>query len=205
MKSKRDKQKGSRFTHHITICSRFKWNVIFIFVFSEVYKLNKIYIVGIVASGKTTLSRQMSKRLNIPYYELDSIVWHKTEQGRCKRTPEEQAEIIREIDYDGDWIFEGTYRESYHQLFDMADKIIFLDTPLWKRIIRILLRFMKQQLQIEKCNYKSDINMLKMMYKWTRDFENNRAKFERMLSQYEYKLITIKREKQVNDIYLLSN
>jgi adenylate kinase family enzyme len=154
--------------------------------------LSKIYIIGIVASGKTTLSRQLSRRLNIPCYELDSIVHHKTEQGRYKRTPEQQAEVIREIDIAGNWILEGTYRESYHQLFDMADSIIFLDIPLWKRKVRILLRFIKQQLKIEKCNYKSDINMLKKMYKWTRDFENNRVEFVRMLSQYDNKLITIK-------------
>ena len=130
--------------------------------------------------------------MNIPCYELDSIVHHKTEQGQYKRTPEQQAEVIKEIDNAGNWILEGTYRKSYHQLFDMADSIIFLDIPLWKRKIRIFLRFIKQQLKIEKCNYKSDINMLKKMYQWTRDFENNRAEFVRMLSQYDNKLITIK-------------
>ena len=31
----------------------------------------KIYIIGIVASGKTTLARKWSKVLNIPFYELD--------------------------------------------------------------------------------------------------------------------------------------
>jgi len=45
----------------------------------------------------------------------------------------------------------------------MADKIIFLDTPLWKRRYSILLRYIKQQLLIEKCPYKSDLKMLKKM------------------------------------------
>ena len=34
----------------------------------------KILIIGIVASGKTTLAKQLSKKLNIQYYEIDSIV-----------------------------------------------------------------------------------------------------------------------------------
>lgn len=34
----------------------------------------KILIVGIVASGKTTLARRLSKLLNIKHYEIDSVV-----------------------------------------------------------------------------------------------------------------------------------
>lgn len=104
-------------------------------------ELSKIYIIGIVAAGKSTLARQISKKINIPCYELDSIVWHETVKGRYKRTPEQQAEVINEIDNACDWIIEGTYRESCHQLFNMADKIVFLDTPLYKRKYRIFLRF----------------------------------------------------------------
>ncbi len=153
--------------------------------------MSKIYIIGIVASGKTTLAKRLSIQFNIPFYELDSIVWHKTEDQRYKRKPEQQLEIINNIDSEGNWIIEGTYRESCHCLFDIADKIIFLDTPLWKRKYRILLRYVKQKLGIEKCNYNSDFKMLKSMYKWTKDFEHNRADFEKMLNQYKNKLIII--------------
>lgn len=75
------------------------------------------------------------------------------------------------------------------QLLDMADEIIFLDPPLWIRKIRIATRFIKQQLHIEACAYKSDIKMLKQMYKWTKDFENNRKQFEDILLKYDYKLV----------------
>jgi adenylate kinase family enzyme len=59
----------------------------------------KILIVGIVASGKTTLARQMSRRMDIPWYELDSIVHlRKVVDGQTKRTKDEQVEMIMEID-----------------------------------------------------------------------------------------------------------
>lgn len=156
------------------------------------FNLSKIYIVGNVASGKTTLSKKLSKKLNIPCYELDSIVWEDTHEGHYKRTPEQQATIINEINNTRDWIIEGTYRKSCYQLFNMADKIIFLDPPIWIRKYRIFIRFIKQQFNIEKCNYKSDIKMLKLMYKWTNDFEDNRSQFEKMLNKYSEKLVTIK-------------
>jgi hypothetical protein len=103
-----------------------------------------------------------------------------------------------DIDKDGKWIFEGTARESYQCLYEMADTIIFLDTPLWKRRIRIFVRFIKQQLGVEKCHYKSDIRMLKMMYKWTRDFESNRGRFETKLQLYKDKVIRLYDSTNVN-------
>jgi len=46
-------------------------------------------------------------------------------------------------------------------------------------------------LGIEKCHYTPDIKMLKMMYKWTRDFEENRADFESRLQPYKEKVIRV--------------
>ncbi|WP_336779697.1 hypothetical protein [Paenibacillus illinoisensis] len=158
--------------------------------------MKKILILGIVASGKTTLAKEISQKINIPWYELDTIVHHETLYGRNKRTPDEQIAVIQDIDLHGAWIFEGTDRASYRCLWDMADTIIFLDTPLWKRKMRIFLRFIKQNLGIEKSHYTSDVQMLKMMYKWTRDFERNRVDFEKRLHPYHHKLIILRDNKK---------
>ncbi|MDH6369020.1 adenylate kinase family enzyme [Paenibacillus sp. PastF-3] len=154
--------------------------------------MKKILIIGIVASGKTTFAKRLSQKFSLPWYELDSIVHHNTATGRYKRSAEEQFEIIKEIDIKGAWIFEGTDRDSYQCLYQMADTIIFLDTPLWKRKVRILTRFIKQKLGIEKCHYKPDIMMLKMMYKWTRDFEQSRNSFDAKLNRYNEKVIRLR-------------
>lgn len=153
--------------------------------------MKKIFIVGIVASGKTTLARRLSKEIGAPWYELDTIVYPVTPEGRYKRTPDEQVQVIKEIDEQGAWIFEGTDRKSYRCLYQMADTIIFLDPPLWKRRIRIFTRFLKQNLGMEQCYYKSDLKMLKMMYIWTRDFERNRSGFEALIEEYKEKLIRL--------------
>jgi adenylate kinase family enzyme len=160
--------------------------------------MKKVLIIGIVASGKTTLAKRLSKKINAPWYELDRIVHHQAVAGRYKRTADEQAEVIMNIDKTGPWILEGTDRESYRFLFEMADTIIFLDTPLWKRRIRILTRFLKQKLGIEKCHYESDIMMLKMMYKWTRDFESNRKSFEANLHLHKNKVIRLTDNNDLN-------
>ncbi|MBD3917280.1 hypothetical protein H8B09_00820 [Paenibacillus sp. PR3] len=154
--------------------------------------MRKIFIIGIVASGKTTMARQLSEQLNIPWHELDNVVHHQTVEGRIKRTPEEQQAVIADIDRSGGWIFEGVDRSSYRCLYEMADTIIVLDPPLWKRKYRIFARYIKQQLGIEKCSYKSDWNMLRNMYRWTRDFEQSREEFDSRLRPYHSKIVRIK-------------
>jgi adenylate kinase family enzyme len=153
--------------------------------------MKKIFILGIVASGKTTLAKRLSLKLNIPWYELDAVVHNDGLGERIKRSPQEQLAIIQGIDREGPWIMEGTNRQSYQCLYAMADTIVFLDPPLWKRRIRIASRFMKQKLGLEACLYQPDWTMLKLMYKWTNDFERNRDLFEAQLQQYADKVIRL--------------
>ncbi len=52
----------------------------------------KVLIIGIVASGKTTLARRLSKETNIKNYEIDLIVHD--DKNKRKRTNKEQQKII---------------------------------------------------------------------------------------------------------------
>jgi len=160
--------------------------------------VEKIYIIGSVASGKTTVAKKLSEKLDIPWYELDCIVYCDSKTERYKRTPEQQVEIIMNIDKSKKWIIEGTYRKSCHCLLDMADTVIFLDPPLMVKKLRVLKRFIKQQLGMEKCHYKSDFKMLKLMFKWTARFEKDRKNFETMLQQYQTKLLKLANNTDLN-------
>lgn len=158
----------------------------------------KILIFGSVASGKTTLAKKLSEKMGIPYYEGDCITWGFPNENRYKRTADEQRERTEKIEAGGDWIVEGTYRESQKILYDYADKIIFLDTALSVRKYRIISRFIKQKLGVEKSHYKPDFNMLKYMFIWTNDFERDRQMHEERLQKYKDKLIWITSEKELN-------
>lgn len=157
----------------------------------------KILIFGIVASGKTTLAKKLSKQLGIPYFEGDCIAWGFPNEMRYKRSNAEQEKIIRKIDENDSWIIEGTYRESQNSVYDLADTIIFLDTPLYKRILRIITRFIKQKMGREPSNYKPTLKMLTHMFKWTNDFEKSRQTHEKRLMHYKNKLIWIQSDKEL--------
>lgn len=154
----------------------------------------KILIIGTIASGKTTLAKKLEQKLNIKYYELDSIVHD--DENQVRRTPNEQKEIIQEIDKQKEWIIEGVLRENLNYLLDMCDKIIYLNMPLYTRKIRIFKRFIKQKLGIEKSNYKPTLKMLMQMYKWTEKQEKELKEREEQLAKYINKLTKISNTKE---------
>lgn len=148
----------------------------------------KLLIVGPVACGKTYLAKEISKRFNIKHFEIDSIV-HDDLNNR-KRSNKEQESIIKNINNENkEWIIEGTLRKNLYNLLEITEKVIYLDIPISIRRKRILLRFIKQNLGIEKCNYKPNFKMLKMMYKWTNDFEKDKLEFEKILEKYKNKIV----------------
>ena len=160
--------------------------------FEEGNFVRKILIVGSVGAGKTTLARWLCRKKGIPHYELDG-------EGinRRKRTPQEQMEVLRQIDLTGAWIFEGTLRESYAEILMWAECIVFLDPPLPC--------FIKQCLGLETCHYKLDVEMLRLMYKWTREFEASRPAFEARLKAYGGRVMHAKHlnEKSINEMYCM--
>lgn len=153
----------------------------------------KILIIGAVGTGKTTLAKKLSKEYNIKHYEIDSIV-HDDNKNGIKRSIEEQDKIIKSINENNDWIIEGTLRKNLYYLLDLAEKIIYLDIPKSKRDIRILIRYVKQKLKIEKSSYKPTIRMLGQMYKWSKDHESNKYELEKNLNKYIEKLETISKK-----------
>jgi len=51
----------------------------------HINEVSKVYIIGSVASGKTTMARRMSKNLNIPWYELDNVVHIRSKKFRISQ------------------------------------------------------------------------------------------------------------------------
>ncbi|WP_242220034.1 AAA family ATPase [Bacillus cereus group sp. BfR-BA-01380] len=164
---------------------------------------NKIHIIGSVGSGKTTLARTLSSELQIPYYELDNVVWRRSEKGDIRNTPEARDEKLNNIVSSNAWIVEGAHHTWVSQSFQHADTIIFLDVTLSKRIYRITKRYILQLLRLEKANYKPSFNMFLKMFKWTRDFEReSKAGILHMLREHGYKLVILKDNREAN-IYKL--
>ncbi len=73
---------------------------------------NKIHIIGSVGSGKTTLARNLSRKYNIPYYELDNVVWKRHKSEDIRRSDEERDEYLDNIIRSDRWIIEGAHNHE---------------------------------------------------------------------------------------------
>lgn len=154
---------------------------------------DKIHIIGSVGSGKTTLAKTLSSKLNIPFYELDNVVWKRHKSGDIRRSDEKRDEYLNKIINSDSWIVEGVHHTWVSPSFQKAKWIIFLDTHYSKRTFRIVKRFILQKIGLEKANYKPTFKILRNMFTWNTLFENeSKPEILNTLSQYNDKCIIIK-------------
>ena len=146
----------------------------------------KVLIIGSVGSGKSTYSKELSNLSGIERYEIDSII-HDDMNNR-KRNEDEIKFIINDINSKGEWIIEGVLRKNLDYLLEISDKIILLDTNYKLRKRRIIKRYFKQKLRLEKANYKPSIKMLKQMLIWNKSFEYKKKELIIKLDKYYDKL-----------------
>lgn len=159
---------------------------------------NKIYIIGPVGSGKTTLSILLSKKYNIKSYELDKIVWD-DDNGSIKRTNEEINKLFNKVINNKSWIIEDVGRKKFIDGIKKADIVYYLNLPkiiIYKRCIS---RWIKQRLGKEKYNYKPTLKSLFEMLGWAnQDFKNKNEKIERIINySKEYKILKKKDIKKI--------
>jgi adenylate kinase family enzyme len=156
-----------------------------------------------VGSGKTTLAKEISTTLNIPYFEIDNIVWKRHPSGDIRRTDEERAECLKDILQTDNWIIEGVHSEPWiAESFQKADVIIYLDTKYSVRTYRIIRRFILQKLGLEKAHYKPTFKIFLKMFKWNKHFEEiGKPRFFKNFEMYREKIIVITNTRELKHIF----
>ena len=161
----------------------------------------KIHIVGCSGSGKTYFAKALSKKYNIPHFDLDDIQWDNTADSYGVKMPiEKRNALLQEMLSNDDWIIEGVYYSWVLESFKKADIIYVLDFPkhIYKK--RIIVRFLKRKVGIEK-GKKETLKSLYNLLKWTDSFQNeNLVEIKKILKEYENKVFFISNSREVNRI-----
>ena len=106
----------------------------------------RINVVGTSGSGKSTFSKRIAKKLNIPYIELDSLFW---KANWIESTDEEFFPKVKESIAGESWILDGNYSRTKDIKWERVQMVVFLDLPfhivLYRIISRSLIRGYKRQ------------------------------------------------------------
>lgn len=103
--------------------------------------MQRIVIVGVTGSGKTTLANSLSERLSIRHVEMDSIYWL---PGWQERDNDEMRAILSDATAESGWVLDGNYSFVRDIVWARADTLIWLDYPLWQSMRRLFGRIMRR-------------------------------------------------------------
>lgn len=136
--------------------------------------MKKIYIIGPVGSGKTTLAKHLSKKYNIPYFELDKVVYD--DFIGMKRSSFEIDNIFSDILKEEEWIIEDVGRDVFHLGIVEADMVYYLDVPGFILYKRCFFRWIKQRIGFMEYSYYPTISSLFQMFEWISLGESRKQK-----------------------------
>ena len=150
----------------------------------------KIRIIGGSGSGKTYLARKLSEKYGIPHYDLDDLQWdNAADRYGVKRDPDERNRLLNELLNQDDWIIEGVYYAWCGQCFKDADRIYLLDVPRRVYRYRIIRRFVRRKLGLEK-GKKETLGSLTRLLKWADRYQKiNMVEIRNILAAYSDKVI----------------
>lgn len=160
----------------------------------------KIHIIGCSGSGKTYFAKALSKKYNIPHFDLDDIQWdNNCESYGTKMPVEKRTELLNNILENNHWIIEGVYYAWVGRSFEDADKIFVLDMPKRIYIYRIIKRSVKRKLGNEK-GKKETLKSVYNLLKWTNTFQSkSMVEIKKILSAYPEKTVWLKCKKDIQN------
>src|SRR3954469_2290096 len=89
----------------------------------------RILIIGNAGGGKSVLARKIAAKRDLPYREIDTIVWR---PGWEAFSQDEYEAAHAKLIAEEDWVLDGVgWTESLPARFDRATEIILIDMPLW--------------------------------------------------------------------------
>ena len=100
--------------------------------------MRRVAVVGCGGSGKSWLSRELGRLLDLPVIHLDAHYW----RPGWVEPPHAEWEAVQSRLVAGDaWVMDGNYHSTLHLRTARADTVLFLDRSRWACLWGVLSRW----------------------------------------------------------------
>ena len=108
--------------------------------------MRRVVVCGETSAGKTTFSRALAERLQVPVIELDALFWG---PGWAPTPRDEFRERVSMVAAGDAWVIDGNYSSARDLVWPRADTIVWLDPPfrvlLWRLFLRTNRRILTRE------------------------------------------------------------
>ena len=161
--------------------------------------MKRVIVIGCGGAGKSTFSRNLSDKLDIPVYHLDKLFWNR---GWISTPQDEFDNKIQELANRDKWIIDGKYIRTFDMRAEREDTIIFINMPTYVcfyRVIkrRVMYKDKSRPDMAEGCPEGIDFEF----FKWVLTYNKKiRPRILEKLKKYNDKtVIILNSEKEVKD------
>lgn len=102
--------------------------------------MQRVLVVGCPGAGKSTLARELGKRLALEVLHLDAYYW---QAGWLEPKRRDWGDTVDALLQQPSWIMDGNYAGTLAVRLIYADTVIFLDMPRWLCLWRIGKRLLR--------------------------------------------------------------
>lgn len=162
----------------------------------------RITILGLPGSGKSTLARKIAAKLGIPHVHIDRF-WLEGGGGHNSRTtpdPEKTRAHVKEKVEEAmkleSWVSDGVYMLVQSEIADRADVVVFLDIPLWRRLLNHAERTIHRKHRHGEMTFLADLAFFPEII--SRDLRK-KAKIKNFFESYKSKAIILKSRKEIGN------
>ncbi len=159
--------------------------------------MERILIIGCGGAGKSTLARELGKKLSIPVVHLDKLFW---KPGWVSLKPEEFDPLMRRELAKGRWIMDGNFGRTLPKRLERCDTAIFLDFSRFACLMGVCKRIVTTYGKVrpdmgEGCPERIDLEFMKWIWNFNRD---HRERFYRLLNEAQgVETIVLKNRREV--------